>query len=235
MKALDHQTHYEVLEISRHAAPDEVERAYRIAKAAYAEESLALYSVFDASDAAVIRDRVECAYEVLSDLDARHAYDEKMGPDEEGKAEAGAQAPSVRRSSLTVESMTSLAFDSDRVDSPQMSTAELPVAVDVFEDLHAEVEEGEQEFDGAGLRRARMRRGIELVQIATLTKVSRVCLQYIENESYEELPASVYVRGFVTAYARAIGLDPKRVAKGYMTRLEEARNGPRRSGLLGRK
>jgi hypothetical protein len=43
------------------------------------------------------------------------------------------------------------------------------------------------------------------------------------------------VRGFVTAYARAIGLDPKRVASGYMARLEEARNSPRRTGLLGRK
>jgi flagellar biosynthesis protein FlhG len=235
MKALDHQTHYEVLEIPHNAAIEEVERAYRIAKSAYAEESLALYSVFDSSDAAVIRDRVELAYEVLSNFDARHAYDEQVVPDDVLRADEGGRTHPVRRSTLSVESMTSLAFDSDRADSPQTTTAELPAAVDVFEDLHAEVEEGEQEFDGAGLRRARMRRGIELVQIATLTKVTSTCLQYIEDECYEELPASVYVRGFVTAYARAIGLDPKRVASGYMARLEEARNSPRRTGLLGRK
>ena len=60
-------------------------------------------------------------------------------------------------------------------------------------------------------------------------------MQHIEDECYEELPASVYVRGFVTAYARAIGLDPQRVAKGYMARFEEARSEPRRAGLLGRK
>ena len=76
---------------------------------------------------------------------------------------------------------------------------------------------------------------IELAQIATLTKVGKACLQCIEDECYEDLPASVYVRGFVTAYARAIGLDPERVARGYMTRLEKARNSPRRAGLRGRK
>ena len=155
MKALDHQTHYEVLEISYDAALEDVERAYRIAKAAYAEESLALYSVFDGTDAAVIRERVERAYEVLSDFDARHAYDEHVVPDEARQAGAEGETHSVRRNTLTVESMTALAFDADRADSSQPTTAELPAAVDVFEDLHAEVEEGEQDFDGAGLRRAR--------------------------------------------------------------------------------
>jgi flagellar biosynthesis protein FlhG len=130
--------------------------------------------------------------------------------------------------------MTALAVDSDCAARPAPVSAELSANIDVFEDLHAEVEEEEQEFDGAGLRRARLRRGIEIEQIAALTKVSNSCLRHIEEERYEDLPASVYVRGFVTAYARAIGIDPKRVAKGYMTRLEEARNPPR-SSLLGRK
>jgi flagellar biosynthesis protein FlhG len=233
VKALDQQSHYQILEITRDAAPEEVERAYRIAKAAYAEESLALYSLFDASDAAVIRDRIERAYEVLSNFDARQAYDEESPADEWSEHEVRVPASSVRRSTLTVESMTALAVDSDR--DAATTVAELPAAIDVFEDLHAEVEEEQQEFDGAGLRRARVRRGIELEQIAALTKVSRSCLQRIEDEQYQDLPASVYVRGFVTAYARAIGLDPKRVAKGYMARLEEARNAPRRPGRLGRK
>jgi len=116
---------------------------------------LALYSVFDASDAAVIRGRIERAYEVLSNYDTRHAYDEEAGPEGWQDGEAESRTPTVPRSTLTVESMTSLAYDSDRAVSPPTVVAELPAAVDVFEDLHAEVEEGEQEFDGAGLRRAR--------------------------------------------------------------------------------
>ncbi|MBW2417129.1 MAG: helix-turn-helix domain-containing protein [Deltaproteobacteria bacterium] len=236
MKSLDEQNHYDILEISRDAAPEEVERAYRIAKAAYAEESLALYSLFDTADAAVIRDRIECAYEVLCSFEARSAYDDEVPADELSERDPDVRPSSVRRSTLSVESMTALAFDSDREAAPPSATvAELPAAIDVFEDLHAEVEEEEQDFDGAGLRRARMRRGIELEQIAAVTKVSRTCLQHIEDERYGELPAAVYVRGFVSAYARAIGLDTKRVATGYMARLEESRDAPRRSGLLGRK
>ena len=55
------------------------------------------------------------------------------------------------------------------------------------------------------------------------------------EERFEELPAPVYVRGFVTAYAQALGLDGRRVAQGYMAHLEAARSQTRRGRLLGRK
>jgi cytoskeletal protein RodZ len=60
-------------------------------------------------------------------------------------------------------------------------------------------------------------------------------LQAIEDEAFDTLPAAVYARGFVAAYARAIGLDPNRVVESYMPRFEAARKGKGRGGLLGRR
>ena len=76
MKALDTLNHYEVLEIAPGARPEEIERAYRLANATWAEGSLALYSLFDDQAAAGMRERVDHAYRVLSNERSRRAYDQ---------------------------------------------------------------------------------------------------------------------------------------------------------------
>ena len=53
-------------------------------------------------------------------------------------------------------------------------------------------------------------------------------LRFIEDERFDALPAAVYVRGFVTAYAGCLGLDAERVASGYMERYEERKGGAKR-------
>ena len=52
MKPLSDQNHYEILETHPAATRDEIERAYRLALATYADDSLAGYSVFSEGDAA---------------------------------------------------------------------------------------------------------------------------------------------------------------------------------------
>ena len=108
---------------------------------------------------------------------------------------------------------------------------ELPPSIEGFEDLETD---GDDDYDGPSLRRARLNRGIEIDQISTVTKISSTHLRFLEEDCYDELPAPVYVRGFVSAYARSIGLDPQRVVAGYMAHLEVVRGGQRRSRPLGR-
>ena len=79
MKSIDSQNHYEILEVGAEARPEELDRAYRIALAAFANGSLAAYSIFEDVDTDVIRERVELAYRVLSDPVQRRAYDESIG------------------------------------------------------------------------------------------------------------------------------------------------------------
>jgi flagellar biosynthesis protein FlhG len=92
----------------------------------------------------------------------------------------------------------------------------------------ADLDEAAGEFDGERLRRVRLQRGLELEEIAKVTKVNPTYLRFIEEERFDELPAAVYVRGFVVGYASCVGLEGKRVAKSYMTRFEESRDNPKR-------
>jgi cytoskeleton protein RodZ len=62
------------------------------------------------------------------------------------------------------------------------------------------------EHFGAYLRRAREEKGFTLAFLAERTKVSRTTLMFLEAGRIADLPAPVYVRGFIRSYARAIGL-----------------------------
>jgi DnaJ-class molecular chaperone len=202
VKALHEQDHYAVLELRMGATADEIDRAYRAMRDTYRSESLALYSLFTDRDAATIRERVEEAYRVLSDPDQRRTYD---------ASSAGQDAASDPRA---------VAPGGDG-GLAGMGANESPS--DTFRDLESDIDEEAGEFDGPKLRRARLRRGFELDQIADITKVSVANLARIEDEEFADLPATVYVRGFVTAYSRTIGLDPTRVVASYLARVEQAR------------
>jgi DnaJ-class molecular chaperone len=200
MKPLSEQDHYETLEVAPEAGAEEIERAYRLARATYADDSLAGYSVFGQGDAEAIRERIETAWRVLSDPEARRAYDGFLA----GEAERAAEAP-----------------PEEPIEQPR----EVQIPLDAFEDL----EDDAAEFDGARLRRARLRRGLELDDISRITKINPAYLGFLEEDRFGELPARVYVRGFVAAYASCIGLDPARVAASYMKAYEAARPEHRRT------
>jgi cytoskeletal protein RodZ len=75
---------------------------------------------------------------------------------------------------------------------------------------------GEQELPkasgvGALLREERRNRSLDFPQVARMTRLREPFLRAIEKEAWDELPAPVFVRGFVRSYARALGLDEQRV------------------------
>mgnify|MGYP001818366965 CR=1 FL=1 len=84
----------------------------------------------------------------------------------------------------------------------------------------------ETEFSGALLRAVRQSQGTSLDQISERTKVGTNYLRCIEQDEFEKLPAAVYVRGFVTEFAKCLRLDPEQVSQSYLrrykARMEEA-------------
>lgn len=60
---------------------------------------------------------------------------------------------------------------------------------------------------GSYLKREREFRQIQLVEIAEATRISARTLQALEEEHFEELPGKAFVRGYLKAYARHVGLD----------------------------
>ena len=67
-------------------------------------------------------------------------------------------------------------------------------------------------------------RGIELGDIAQRTKISERYLRAIEDERFSDMPAAVYVRGYVMEYARALRIDPQRVVESYLARYRKGAN-----------
>jgi cytoskeletal protein RodZ len=60
---------------------------------------------------------------------------------------------------------------------------------------------------GSYLKSERELRGVDLAEVAAETRVPEASLRSIEEDRLDDLPGEVFVRGFVKAYARCIGLD----------------------------
>jgi cytoskeletal protein RodZ len=60
---------------------------------------------------------------------------------------------------------------------------------------------------GALLRSERENRGLSHEQLAQITRLRKRFLEALENEEWENLPPSVFVKGFIKSYAKALGLD----------------------------
>ena len=72
-------------------------------------------------------------------------------------------------------------------------------------------------FTGALLQEIREHRSVDLRDMGNHTKISLMNLRYLEQMAYAELPAPVYVRGFLKEYARFLRLPDKQVADTYMS------------------
>ena len=64
---------------------------------------------------------------------------------------------------------------------------------------------------GKYLKRERELRNISLREVAKNTRVREHLLRAIEEDRYDLLPAHPYVRGFLSSYAKYLGLDPNDV------------------------
>ncbi|MEO8538984.1 MAG: helix-turn-helix transcriptional regulator [bacterium] len=62
---------------------------------------------------------------------------------------------------------------------------------------------------GEALRSTRERRGLSIEEVARDTRISPRFLEALEAEQFDELPAPVYVRGFIRSYASYLKLEPQ--------------------------
>jgi cytoskeletal protein RodZ len=75
---------------------------------------------------------------------------------------------------------------------------------------------------GEYLKRERELRKVTLEEIASVTRICTRYLQALEDGDYESIPAEVFVRGFLRAYAKCVGLSPNDIISKYeMKRKEE--------------
>jgi len=185
-------TLYETLGVGRTAADDEIRRAYKRQREIFREGSFPVVSVVSSQALREEQSRIEEAYDTLLDANKRRAYDLATFPDD------------VPRSAPT-RTATSAAL-----------AEQLMLQAEVAREVHPETE-----FTGALLTKVRMSQGVELSDIAQRTKISASHLRAIEAEAIADLPALVYVQGFVQEVAKYLRLDTQQVVRSYMRRLRD--------------
>lgn len=190
------QNFYEILELTPDATDQEIDRAYRIARATYQPASTATYSLFsDAENAEILR-RIDEAYAVLSDSRMRGEYDERLRGEQ--FRVRGRETREPPRAEL------------------QPRARSLPAEPEFLIEDEDPEDPSDGVYDGHALRRVRISRGIELEEISEVTKITETYLEFIEENRYEDLPAVVYLRGFLREIAKCLKLDPTRVADSYL-------------------
>ena len=187
MKSIKDQTYYEILEVSPTATAKEVQRAYEHAKETFHTDSMAVYSLFSEKEVKEIEEAIEEAYQVLMDESSRRGYDQTHSKAVGEQHERSSEIQVAPREKKTSLSFTGLSFS-------------------------AEVEH----YHGKELKQLRERMGIELQTVAKETRISLKILESLEEESFEKLPALVYLKGFLKSYAQCLGLDSQKVIDDYL-------------------
>lgn len=67
----------------------------------------------------------------------------------------------------------------------------------------------QRESFGSYLKGHREKKGIRLEEIASITKIHLRNLEYLEAGQWKHLPPDPFLRGFIVAYAKYVGLDAK--------------------------
>jgi len=75
---------------------------------------------------------------------------------------------------------------------------------------------------GSSLRDARVRHGLDLLEVETDTKIRAKYLRALEDEHFELLPGDAYVKGFLRTYADRLGLDGQLYVDEYNSRFSLA-------------
>jgi flagellar biosynthesis protein FlhG len=199
---LPSDSHYELLEVPPTASFEDIRRANRRIRDVYGAESIAVSGLYDPAGLEAVHRRLDLAYTTLMDAAKRKDYDQELFPD-------GVPTPIASPSTAEVSAPRPAA----KVDDPATLAARPPMP-----EISALTT-----FTGPLLRQIREAVGVELREIAERSKIGMAYLQALEAERFAKLPAPVYVRGFLSEYARALGLDGERVKQTYLERYRAAR------------
>ena len=183
MRSWEELNPWELLGVTPDASVDEIRSAYSALEQAFAPGSLALYSVADREEQTKLQRQLQVAYQRL--LRAAGATEPPRPPEP--------VPPPPFQPAVT-----------EPVPGPQPATAAratTPPAIVATVNTSGDV-------TGEDLRAVREAWGLTLDVIAKRTRVPRDRLADIENDSFGTLPARVFTRGFVMAYARELRLDP---------------------------
>lgn len=199
MYATSRNNYYEILELPANAAQHDVTTAYERARATYSGENPAIYTIFSEQEARELLVFIEEAYQVLGNKILRNIYDQRLLSGHSSSKE------------LTYSSIV----EASKQVYPEPKTEKIPQAYKKDETFEAEISALE-DWDGNSLKRVREYKKMTPQHVSDITKINSYYVTAIETMDCENLPAIVFVRGYVVQIAKALGLNDKKVADTYM-------------------
>jgi curved DNA-binding protein CbpA len=207
MKTFEGENYYQILGVAGNASAIEIRRAYMDTLAIYEEESIATYSLFSAEQREVLLQSIEKAFDTLIDENKRATYNQML-------IDTGRVDPAIFGDQATDQPA---APSSDRRLSKEKSLsrwvqkkAEDPEIMALIEEIRSK-----EMLSGTDLKRLREALGVEMSEIYAITRISNSMLNMIETDSYDDLPAEIYLRQFLKSYAEILQIDPIRAAERY--------------------
>jgi DnaJ-class molecular chaperone len=199
MMTVNRYNYYEILELGSNAAQHEVTTAYERARATYSGDNPAIYTIFSENEARELLTLIEEAYAVLGNKTLRSIYDQRLLS---GKGQMN---------DLTYDSILS----ASKALFPEPKHGEGKPQYKVNEDFENQIKET-KEWNGELLKKVREYKNISIDKMSEKTKINPWYLNALESMDVGNLPALVFVRGYVIQICRELELDEKLVADSYM-------------------
>jgi DnaJ-class molecular chaperone len=213
MKPLTEQNYYDLLGVSFKASFEEVQSAYDEAMSIYSNDSIPTYSLFTQEEREQILARLVDAYKILTNSQLRKEYNQilmekgELSPQEIGFSPLEkAAVPKGKLKEVSVESLIQ-EEQSENLNQAYDST------LDLFN--------GYTSVTGKNIKMVRLAREMTLEEVYRKTNIPKQTLEDIEEEHFEKLPALVYLKGFLKAYADALTVNQAQMVDGYVKRFLE--------------
>jgi DnaJ-class molecular chaperone len=213
MRRLTEQNYYDLLDVSPKASFEEVQSAYDEAVSIYSNDSIPTYSLFTQEEREQIMARLVEAYKILTNGQLRKEYNQvliergEFSPQEVGFSSL--EEPDVAKGKLREVSVESLIQEENSENLNQAGDSTL----DLFNEYTS--------VTGKSIKMVRLAREMSLEEVYRNTNIPKHTLEDIEEEHFEKLPALVYLKGFLKAYADTLTVNQAQMVDGYVKRFLE--------------
>lgn len=198
---------HEILNLSPDAAPEEIERAYLHLTTIYSENSRAAYGALSDEERRWMVKKIQEAYEALM-IRAGAVAETRQSSQEKKPASPSLGEPGRLTGHIAA------GQDASKHGRNQSGAANKGVE----QEIKADTQLSAKAVTGAHLRNIRIAKGATLDDISAATKVKKSYLEAIESDNPQRFPAPVFMKGFLKAYAKALGLNPDEISEKYLHR-----------------
>ncbi len=222
--------YYDILEIPTNATQHEITVAYENAKKTFSSTN----NIFNEEEVKTLQSMLEEAYSVLSNNNYRSLYEKRLTV--KSTVENDLKLEVLKKDSEKIVTENKIKDLLQEVDQSQSiktlseikseeklslkSHPALPKITKAPEfELIPEMEEKIMNCDnwtGEFLKEVRIYKKISFELMQEMTKIIPWYISSVEKMEPHNLPAKVYVRGYVVQIAKALGLNEKSVADSYM-------------------